>query len=53
MDHMKLYDIIYALAAQGEREAALFGTCASATREAPRRSLTGETFPELWFEIPL
>ena len=53
MDRMDLYDLIYALAARDGREAALFGTCAAAAREAFARSLTGAAFPELWFEVPL
>ena len=53
MDRMKLYDIIYALAARDGREATLFGSCASTAREAFSRSLAGEAFPEIWFEIPL
>ena len=53
MDYLKLYDIIYALAARDGREAALFGDCASAAREAFSRSLAGAEFPELWFELPL
>lgn len=53
MDRVRVYDIIYALAAQGGREAALFGGCGPAAREAFLRSLAGEAFPELWFEIPL
>lgn len=48
-----LCDIMYALVAQGGREAALFGDCAPAVREAFSRSLVGEVFPELWFELPL
>lgn len=53
MDFMTLYDILYALTAKDGREAKLFGTCAPAAREAFARSLVGEEFPELWFEIPL
>ena len=50
---MKLYDILYALAAEGGREKALFGDCGPAAREAYQRSLAGDGFPELWFEAPL
>ena len=50
---MKLYDIIYGLIARDGREPALFGNCAPAAYEAFSRSLAGEAFPELWFEIPL
>lgn len=53
MDRKKIYDIIYSLAAKDGREAALFGDCAPAAREAFSRCLTGDTFPELWFEVPL
>lgn len=53
MDRMKLYDIIYSLAARDGREATLFGGCAPTAREAFSRSLAGESFPEIWFEIPL
>jgi len=48
-----IYDLMYALMACGGREATLFGDCAPAAREAFMKSLTGETFPELWFELPL
>lgn len=50
---MKLYDIVYGLVACGGRESALFGSCAPTAYEAFSRSLAGETFPELWFEVPL
>ena len=53
MDQLRIYEIIYALAARGGREAALFGDCGAIAREAFARSLASETFPELWFEIPL
>lgn len=53
MDRMWLYDILYALAAQNGREEALFGDCRLAARESFTRSLVGDVFPELWFEIPL
>ena len=53
MNRMRLYDILYALAAEGGREAALFGDCGPAAREAFARSLAGDAFPELWFELPL
>ena len=48
-----LYSIIYALAAQRGREAALFGTCGPAAQEAFEHSMPTDAFPELWFEIPL
>ena len=53
MNHMMLYDIIYALAAREGREAALFGSGAPLARGAFARSLAGDYFPELWFELPL
>lgn len=52
----KLYDLIYALAARDGRDgrdATLFGRGALAAREAFARGLCGNTFPELWFEMPL
>lgn len=53
MDRIRLYEILYALAAKGGREAALFGDCGPAAREAFSRSLARDAFPELWFEFPL
>ena len=53
MDHSVLYEILYALAALGERKQALFGNCAPAARKAFARSCAGNAFPEIWFEIPL
>ena len=53
MDRMRVYDIIYALAACGGREDALFGRCFPASRVAFARSLPGDAYPELWFELPL
>ena len=53
MDRMMLFDMIYALAARDGREAALFGESAPLAREAFGRSLAGDYFPELWFELPL
>ncbi|MBQ9068187.1 MAG: hypothetical protein IJ131_03865 [Eggerthellaceae bacterium] len=53
MDSVTLYEILYALVAMDGREAALFGNYGPYAREAFRRSLAGESFPELWFEIPL
>ena len=52
-DRMTLYNIIYALAARSGRDAALFGDCAPLALEAFERSLAGDGFPELWFELPL
>ena len=53
MDYMRVFDIIYALAAVGGREQALFGSSAPFARDALARSLACESFPELWFELPL
>jgi len=53
LDRMLLYNIIYALAARGGRESALFGDCFPPSQAAFARSLAGEAFPELWFELPL
>lgn len=52
-DSLAIYDAIYALAAGDGREQALFGTCAPLAREAFQRSLAGEGFPIVWFEVPL
>ncbi len=48
-----LFSILYALTALDGREAALFGKSAPLAREAFARSLACDTFPEVWFEIPL
>ena len=53
IDRETIYSLIYALAATDGREKALFGTCAPLAQEAFRRSLVGDGFPELWFELPL
>ena len=53
IDREMLYDMAYALAARDGREAVLFGDCASLAHEAFVRSLVGNDFPELWFELPL
>lgn len=53
MERETLYDVLYALAARNGRDAVLFGTSASSAREAFARGLCGDTFPELWFEVPL
>ena len=52
-DWLVMYDAIFALAAHDGREEALFGSCAPLAREAFRRSLAGEEFPIVWFEVPL
>ena len=53
IDRTWVYEILYALAARDGREKALFGSCASRASEAFSRSLVGDAFPELWFELPL
>ena len=53
LDRLTVYDIIFALAADEGRETALFGTCGPLAKEAFARSLTGEGFPVVWFELPL
>ncbi len=52
-DTLRLYEIIYAIAASNGRESAVFGDCAPLACEAFARSLACDAFPELWFEIPL
>ena len=53
LDRTFLYDILYALAAKDGREAILFGDGAPLAHEAFTHSLVGNTFPEVWFELPL
>ena len=53
MDRAFLYELIYALAAREGREKALFGACRADARTAFSRSMAGDAFPELWFELPL
>ena len=53
MDCLALYELAYALAARDGRHITLFGNGENAAREAFLRCLTGDTFPELWFELPL
>lgn len=48
-----VYDVIYALAASEGRERVLFGSSAPLAHDAFGRSLVGDVFPELWFEVPL
>ena len=47
-----LFEVLYALAARGGREAVLFGDSMPAAREAFSHSLIGPKFPEVWFELP-
>lgn len=53
IEREKAFEIIYALAACEGRDGALFGNGAEAAYEAFARGLCGDTFPELWFELPL
>lgn len=54
VDRLVIYDALYALAAGDEaRERELFGSCAPLAREAFERSLIGDEFPVIWFEVPL
>ena len=53
MDRMRIYEIIYALTSIDGREDVLFGNSGPYAREAFSRSLTGQAFPEIWFELPL
>ena len=50
---MEAFDALYAFAAGDGRERELFGPCVPLAREAFRRSLVGEGFPVIWFELPL
>ena len=53
LDQLILYDTIYELAADEGRAEVLFGTCAPLAHKAFKRSLIGEGFPIVWFEVPL
>lgn len=53
LDHAAIYDALYLLAAADGREDALFGDCQPLAREAFSRSLIGDEFPIIWFEVPL
>lgn len=48
-----IYDITYALAARNGRHETLFGPYAEQAHEAFCHSVPANTFPELWFEMPL
>lgn len=52
-DHVKIYNTLYLLVADEGREEALFGDCQPLAQEAFRRSLAGDEFPIVWFEVPL
>lgn len=53
LDYFEIYDAIYMLAADEGCEEALFGSCKTLAREAFQRSLMGDEFPIIWFEVPL
>ncbi len=53
LDHAAIYDTLYLLAAGDGREEALFGDCQPLAHEAFSRSLIGDEFPIIWFEVPL
>lgn len=53
LDCSELYDVLYLLAADDGRDELLFGDCQPLAREAFSRSLIGEEFPSIWFEVPL
>lgn len=53
VSQVEVFDVLYALVANDGREDALFGTCALHAREAFSRSLIGDEFPTIWFEVPL
>lgn len=53
LDRLSIFDTIYALAADNGCEQELFGSSAPLAREAFQRSLVGEGFPILWFEVPI
>ena len=53
MDDLALYQVLYQLISGGGREEALFGDCGPLAEEAFSRSLVGNEFPVVWFELPL
>lgn len=53
IDRMTLYEVLYSLAADEGREGPLFGSSAPLARAAFERSLIGDGFPTIWFELPL
>jgi len=53
LDRLDIYDALYLLSAGDGRDDALFGDCQPLAREAFSRSLIGEEFPTIWFEVPL
>ena len=53
MNNQFLFQLLYAIVTSNGREAELFGGSFSAACEAFRKSVAGDYFPELWFEVPL
>ena len=53
LDRLSIYDAIYLLSAEGPVEEALYGSCAALAHTAFERSLIGDEFPIIWFEVPL
>ena len=53
MDNLMLYRILYSLIAQDGRHETLFGGYGLLAEEAFVRSMAGDAFPLLWFELPL
>ncbi len=53
MDRTFVFEILCALLAADGRQESLFGERTPAVGEAFARSLVGDGFPELWFELPL
>ena len=53
LDRLALYDALYLLAAGEGRKAALFGDTQPLASEAFSRSLAGDEFPIVWFELPM
>ena len=53
VDRTFVFEILCALLAADGRQESLFGERTPAVGEAFARSLVGDGFPELWFELPL
>ena len=52
-EQLDAFHALYMLAADNGREQVLFGDCAQLAHQAYQRSLGGDEFPTIWFEIPL
>lgn len=50
---MEAFDALYAIAAGGDREAALFGSSIELARPAFERMLVGDGYPDVYLEFPL